>query len=156
MTTKPDPDKSRHVYGPRGLSAILPALVRPALRKRAPTVAALLADWEMVMGPALAAVTTPRKLFQGTLAIACSGPIAMELQHLAPTLIGRINAHLGQTAVTRLRFVPETQQAPPTPQPVPNTRAATAVLTDMPAGKLRDALLGLGAAVLSTSPRPRR
>jgi hypothetical protein len=26
----------------------------------------------------------------------------------------------------------------------------------MPAGKLRDALLGLGAAVLSTSPRPRR
>lgn len=156
MTSKSDADKTRHVFGPRGLSAILPGLVRPALRKRAPAVAALLADWAQVMGPALAAVTTPRKLFQGTLAIACSGPIAMELQHLAPTLIARINTHLGQTAVTRLRFVPETRAAPPTPPMVPNTGAATRALGDLPPGKLRDALLELGAAVLSTSPRPRR
>ncbi len=151
---KPD---QRHVFGPRPLAAILPPLVRPVLRKRAPATAQLLADWELIVGPAIGQVTTPRKLFQATLAIACSGPIAMELQHMAPTLIARINAHLGQTAVTRLRFVQD--HVAPRPQPQarrPAEAAAQAAVADLAPGPLRDALESLGRMVLSTSPPPKR
>ena len=64
-----------------------------------------------MVGPALAAVTVPRRLTRGTLTLACSGPVALELAHLAPQLIARINAHCGRVVVQRLSFV----QKPPAP-----------------------------------------
>ena len=95
----------RHVYGPRPVGALMPRLTRPAFRRRAPATAQVLADWSAIVGPAIAAVTTPRRLAAGTLTIACAGPIAMELQHLATEVIARINAHLGSQTVAALRFV---------------------------------------------------
>ena len=144
-------DGSRHVYGPRAIGALVPALVKPAFSKRAPATAQVVADWEIIVGPAIAAVSVPRKLFSGTLAIACSGPLALELQHLAPQLIERINRHLGKIAVTRLRFIqdappPRAAPRPPRPAAVAKARAAVAGL---PAGDLRDALEALGRAVLA-------
>jgi hypothetical protein len=103
------------------------------------------------MGPAIASVSVPRKLFAGTLAIACSGPLAIEMQHLAPQLIERINRHLGKIAVTRLRFVqdpPPARVAPRPPRPAAVARARAAVAA-MPEGELRDALEALGRAVLA-------
>ncbi len=149
----------RHIYGPRTLGAVLPPLLRPVFKKRAPATAQVLADWEMIMGPAIAAVTTPRKLFAGTLSIACNGPIAMELQHLAPTLIGRINAHMGQIIVSRLRFIQDIQPigaAPAPPRRQPAVEASRAAVAGMPEGGLRDALESLGRMVLSTPPTRRR
>lgn len=143
-------DKTRHVYGPRPLAALVPALLRPAFRRRAPATAQVLADWAAIVGPALAAVTIPLRLSSGTLAIGCTGPVAMELQHLADELRGRINAHLGQVAVNRLRFV---QSAPPraiAPSPAPpvvSGIAAADAVAGMPPGELRDALERLGRAV---------
>ena len=95
----------RHVYGPRTVGSMVPRLTRPTFRRRAPATAQVLADWEAIVGPAIAAVTTPRRLSSGTLTIACAGPIAMELQYLSGELTGRINAHLGSQVVTSLRFV---------------------------------------------------
>ena len=151
-------DKSRHVFGPRQLSAVLPPLVRPAYRKRSPATAQVLLDWALIVGPAIAAVTTPRKLFAGTLSIACIGPVAMELQHLAPTLIGRINAHMGQVVVSRLRFVQDLSATapPPAPRRLPASAAAARAVLDLPEGPLRDALQSLGGMVLSTPPTRRR
>jgi len=145
------PSEMRHVYGPRAVGALVPALVKPAFNKRAPATAQVLADWEAIVGPAIAAVSVPRKLFSGTLAIACSGPLALELQHLAPQLMERINRHLGRIAVTRLRFVQDAPPArvaprPPRPAAVAQARAAVA---GMPEGDLRDALEALGRAVLA-------
>jgi hypothetical protein len=155
MNDKPDESvPSRHIYGPRPVGALLPALVRPAFRKRAPATAQVLADWEAIVGPALAAVTTPRKLFSGTLAIACAGPVAMELQHLSEELMARINGHLGRVAVTRLRFiqdVPPPLPAPPPPRPQAREAARRAVAS-LPAGPLRDALEALGRVVLTERP----
>ncbi|MBU6497529.1 MAG: DUF721 domain-containing protein [Rhodospirillales bacterium] len=133
------------------MAALVPALVRPAYRKRAPATAQVLADWPAIVGPALAAVTMPRRLFSGTLSIGCSGSIAVELQHLSPQIISRINAHLGQVAVTRLRFV---QQAPSSSANRPAVRtpavaAARAAVSALPAGDLRDALERLGQVVLA-------
>lgn len=156
MAPKHDPGNAeRHIYGPRGLASLVPALVRPAFKRRGLATVQVLADWDAIAGPAIAAVTTPKKLFAGTLVIACSGPIAMELQHLAPTLIGRINAHLGQVAVTRLRF---TQDAPPAPVATPRrrvaaTEAAKRAVDGVPDGPLRDALESLGRQVLARPPR---
>ena len=150
-----DDDSKRHVHGPRAVGSLVPALVKPAFRKRAPATAQVLADWEAIVGPAIAAVSVPRRLFSGTLAIACSGPLAIELQHLAPQLIERINRHLGKIAVTRLRFVQDAPPAPPPRRParpaaIAQARAAVATL---PEGPLRDALEALGRAVLAAQGR---
>jgi hypothetical protein len=90
--------------GLRPLGQILPRIARPAFRRRSPAAAQLLADWPEIVGPPLAAVTEPERLSAGTLTLSCTGPVAMELQHLAPQLIERINAGLGRRAVERLRF----------------------------------------------------
>lgn len=140
----------RGMFGPRPVSALLPALVRPAFRARAPATAQVLADWEAIVGPAIAAVTTPRKLFAGSLVIACSGPIAMELQHLSEPLMARINAHLGRVAVTRLRFAQD--HPPPALLPRPRPRALAAArkaVEGIADPELHDALERLGQSVLA-------
>ena len=154
MAGQESDDKRRHVYGPRSIGALMPPLVRPAFRKRAPGTAELVADWEAIIGPALAAVTVPRKLFSGTLSIACAGPVAMELQHLSDQVMARINGHLGRVAVTRLRFI---QDAPPAlpakPAPRPQAiAAARRAVESVPEGPLRDALESLGRLVLTERP----
>ncbi|MBS0562581.1 MAG: DUF721 domain-containing protein [Proteobacteria bacterium] len=153
------PGGDRHVYGPRALAALLPAVTRPAFRRRSPAGAQIMADWPAIVGPALAAVSAPRGLASGTLTIACSGPIALELAHLADELRGRINGHLGREAVAALRFVQTMPAAPPAaapapaPPPDPAARArAERALADLPPGPLRDALAGLGALVLAGAP----
>jgi hypothetical protein len=149
MAGESDGDKRRS-HGPRPVSALVPALVRPAFRARAPATAQVLADWEAIVGPAIAAVATPRKLFTGTLAIACSGPMAMELQHLSEQLMARINGHLGRVAVTRLRFTQEHAQPAILPKPRPRAvAAARKAVAGIADPELHDALERLGQAVLA-------
>lgn len=148
-----EPSAMRHVYGPRPVSALLPAITRPALRAHGPALGALAADWEAVIGPALASVTRPVKLVQGTLTLACPGPVALELQHVAPQVLERVNAHLGSRAAQRLRLVqrPPAGPAPAPPRPVParaRERAERAV-AGLPEGPVRAALRALGEAVLA-------
>ena len=131
---------------PLPLGSLIPAVTRPAFRKRSPAGAQLLADWAQIVGPALAAVTSPLRLTSGTLTLACAGPVAMELQHLGPELIGRINGQLGRAVVERLRFV---QQAPAgAPRPAVPRSARPARIPEgvqdrlgaLPEGELREAL----------------
>ena len=141
--------EGRHVYGPRTLSSLLPAITRPALRHRNAAAAQLLADWDSVAGPRLAAITLPRRLAAGTLTLACAGPVALELQHQSQTLIGRINSHFGRLLVERLRFVQDetvatARTAPESPR---ERRPEPVVIPDMPDGPLRDALAALGARI---------
>jgi len=152
MAGEQDSDKGRHLHGPRALGALIPGVARPAFRRRAPAAAQLMADWPLIVGPALAAVVHPRRLSGGTLTLGCTGPQALELQHLATALIERINAQLGRVVVERLRFVQEAQAAPPlpplprgSPPPVPQVAA-------LPPGELRAALERLGRAVLTSGP----
>lgn len=154
----------RYVYGPRPVGSLMSRITRPAFRRRAPATAQVLADWTDIVGPAIAAVTTPRRLSRGTLTIACSGPIAMELQHLAGEVMARINAHLGVSAVSALRFVQTLERvAAPLPKPAaPDAEMLAGVeasLVALPDGDLRNALEALGrsmASRLSTPRAPRR
>jgi hypothetical protein len=152
--------EERHVYGSRPIGALVPRVTRPAFRRRSPATAQVLADWSAIVGPAIAAVTTPRRLTSGTLTIACAGPIAMELQHLASEVIARINAHLGRQAVSSLRFTqtfepgrpPAASSAPPDPS---RLAAVEAALGSLPEGELRGALAALGRALLQFPNRSR-
>jgi len=150
----------RFVYGPRPVGALMPRLTRAAFRRRSPATAQVMADWPAIVGPAIAAVTTPRRLAAGTLTIACAGPIAMELQHLAGEVIARINAHLGSQAVTALRFVQTPELlAPLAPLPHAPDPAKIAVVDAtvgaLPEGELRRALAALGRAMLMSPNRSR-
>jgi len=151
---QPAPEPPRFVYGPRPVGALIPALTRPAFRRRAPAAAQVMADWAAIVGPELAALTTPRRLSAGTLTLACAGPVALELQHLGPALIGRINAHLGTETVRRLGFVqvpPEAAPARPPSRPADPAAQARleAALADLPEGELRAALAALGRAAFA-------
>jgi hypothetical protein len=145
---KPD----RHVYGPRPLGSLVPALTRPAFRTRPAAFAQIMLDWTSIIGPALAQVTQPRRLSDHTLTIACAGPVAMELQHLALEVVTRINTHVGRPVVRSLRFLQvgsfPRPVAPPS-LPASAIAAAEAAVGDLPGGELRAALVSLGAAVLT-------
>ena len=144
----------RHVYGPRPIGALVPGITRPAFRARAPAAAQVMADWAAIVGPALSAVTAPRRLTSGTLTLACSGPIALELQHLSGQLIERVNAFLGRALIQRLRFV---QDAPPPTRPrlAPRgERRAPVAVPGVPPGALHDALAALGATLAAAEVPP--
>jgi hypothetical protein len=147
-----DREDPRFLGGPRPLGALIPRLTRPAYKKRSPAGAMLMADWPALVGPALAAVTQPLRFASGTLTIACGGPVAMELTHLAPQLMARINGQLGRVVVERLRFVQQrapgaaaaaAAAGPATPIPAP----VEASLAALPDGELREALAKLARGV---------
>jgi hypothetical protein len=141
----------RFLGGPRPLGALVPALTRPAFKRKSPAGAQIMADWPALVGPALAAVSQPLRLSAGTLTLACSGPVAMELQHLGPQLAQRINAALGRVAVERFRFV---QRAPASAAPPPRRAAPAALparvesaIAGVESAELRDALARLARGV---------
>lgn len=150
-----DDGEKRFLGGPRPLGALVPALTRPAFKRKSPAAAQIMADWPELVGPALAAVTQPLRLASGTLTLACAGPVAMELQHLAPQLAGRINAALGRVAVERFRFV---QQAPVAAaprrkapaRPVRLPERVESALESVTSPELREALERLGRGVYRT------
>jgi hypothetical protein len=147
-----DQEDRRFLGGPRPLGALVPALTRPAFKRKSPAGAQIMADWPALVGPALAAVSQPVRLSSGTLTLACSGPVAMEMQHLAPQLAQRINAALGRVAVERFRFV---QRAPagsaprpaPRPAPVDLPERVESALAGIGSPELRDALARLARGV---------
>ena len=136
----------RHVWGPQSVGALVPQLTRPVFRRRAPASAQLLSDWDKIVGPQLAATTTPRRLSGSTLTLACSGPVALELQHMAASLMARINGHLGRVVVGQIRFVQDFA-APALPAPQTLAAAPAIDLPGVPEGPLHDALTRLGQSV---------
>ncbi|MBB3174598.1 hypothetical protein FHR90_002443 [Endobacter medicaginis] len=137
---------------------LLPAITRPAYRRRSPATAGLVEAWPRIAGTELAAVSAPRRCAGGTLSVACAGPAAMELQHRGEQLIERANRILGPGAVQRLRIVQE-PLPPATPQ-APKVRPAPAPISlpDLPEGPLRAALERLGGHLVAGTDRsePRR
>ena len=137
--------------GPRPLAALLPRLTRPVFKRRSPAAAHLITDWPEIVGPALAAQSMPLRLVGGTLTLRCADPMAMELQHMAPQLVARINTVLGQRLVERLRFVQGSMPAPAPkarcPAPVALPARVGEALDSVPDPELRAALARLGQGV---------
>jgi len=146
-----------------GLSRALGAVLDPAARRRGFAAAALLSDWSLVVGAALASRCQPVMLeaHGGVLHLYANGAAALEIQHAAPQLVERVNTYLGFRAVRRLRLV----QSPLPPQPRPAEEPPLRLLAPdevasldqnviaVPDPELRAALLSLGQILLATTVR---
>lgn len=128
-----------------------------ALGRRGFAQAAIITDWATIVGRPLADHSQPSRIVfprgervGGTLHLRVSGAFAPEVQHLAPQIIERINAHFGYGAVARLEL--HHGYAPPQPapraaetdaEPAPEVTAAIGKVAD---AELRDALDRLARA----------
>jgi len=152
--------------GPRALAAVLPKVAEPALRKRGFSAVEIITNWREIVGPGLADEASPDRLAfprgarsQGTLHVTAPGAVALEIQHLEPLIIERINTYFGYGAVCRIalsqgaaRKRPDAEKkAPARHRPVNAIRRAEidASTRDIASGQLRDALRSLGKSVAS-------
>jgi hypothetical protein len=152
------PGKSRA----RPLAEILGKTLADAFAKRGFASTELITRWTEIVGPEIAAHSQPEKIQwprpvdgrtaePGTLALRVEGPAAVEIQHLSPVILERVNRFFGWQAVAGLRL----RQAPlrrneRKPLPAPDLEAAARIAATLPEindQKLRDALARLGAAV---------
>jgi hypothetical protein len=156
-SAKPEPKPRRNYMV--ALAAEVPAIAKAALGSRGHAEAGLFTHWAEIAGAQLAAASLPIRLSfprgkrdDGTLTVRCGGSAALELQHLAPSVLERINGHFGYRAVTRLRIeqgvVARRSIAAPPP---PLTRLEQSVVSSAVAAVvysgIRDALSRLGSAI---------
>lgn len=123
----------------------------------------LITRWPAIVGAEVAALAEPMKLQwprgaatapsePATLVLRVEGPAAIEVQHLAPVILERINRFLGWRAVARIaiRQAPLRWSAPTKSRPAPSAgevERVTESLGQMADEPLRAALGRLGAAV---------
>ena len=119
--------------------------------------------WAEIVGPSLGATSLPEKLSfppgkrrGGTLIVRVEGGIALELQHLTPQVIERVNAYFGYGAVEKIVI----RQGPLPPRIRERARRTKKLspedeasleneLSDTKDTRLRQALKSLGGAILS-------
>ena len=154
--------------GPRSLAASLPEAAKRTLRHHGFAEAGIVTDWPAIVGEALAAHSTPLRLgfprgkrLEGTLHVSVSGALALELQHLEPLVLARINGYFGYRAVGRLKLVHDGRKPPPPPAvrtPPARDGAAPPLapqpgIEDIEDPALRQALERLGRAVQTAGER---
>lgn len=148
---------------PRAISRSLAKLTRPVLEKRGSAFAALVAGWPEIVGARLADDTALDRLVQprgggpGVLHLRVTPALALELQHVAPQLLERINAFLGHRAVERLALIqrpmairPPRRGAPDRPDPA-RLRAAASAAAAIDDPELREIVARFGSQVLKRS-----
>jgi hypothetical protein len=145
--------------GLRAISAALPSVTKTSLMKRGFAAARVIADWPDIVGPLLASSSIPERLVRDrtgaepTLVVKVAPGAALELQHLEPLVVERINTHFGFRAVARLKLkqAPVGRATPPPPRPAALDPAVEAALERRVTGiadpSLQAALLALGRAV---------
>lgn len=161
---------------PKPLADLVDKCLGPALAAQGFAASDVIVAWPEIAGERLAAFSRPLKLEwpkrgrgdprdrpePATLVVRVEGAFALELQHLAPLLIERINARYGWRAVHRilLKQGPVPRPKPPRAPPAelgPEERARIAALTSGVAEEpLRGALDRLGEAVLRAGRSGRR
>ena len=126
---------------PVPVSDLAAAVLDPVVRKRTGLSIGLVHSWEEIVGPRIAAKSSPEKL---------QWP---RLQHETSEVMGRINAFLGFEAVDRIRIVqkPVALARPQRPTPraltAPEKAAIAAQVRPIEDDGLRAALERLGASV---------
>ncbi|HUO55674.1 MAG TPA: DciA family protein [Rhodoblastus sp.] len=162
------PPRSR----PVPLADLVGGAFDPALAKRGFGQSSLFLHWENIAGERLAAFCEPIKLQwpprpgkgppeappPATLVLRVAGAMGLEIQHMAPVLIERVNAHLGWRAVGALAYRqgPLTRSARPGKKPPPKPQAvarAEKAMEGVGDEALRKALVLLGARVIGDGPR---
>ena len=88
------------------LGEVLEGLLRERTFARGMPIGRLVAGWEQVVGPRLAAATAPASLDGGVLVVAAtSGPWGAQARFLGEEIRRRANEALGSEEVTRVQVV---------------------------------------------------
>jgi hypothetical protein len=105
-------DRRRHRFGP--LAAEVPALTKAALGKKGFAEASLIAEWPSIVGADYSGRAIPMRLRfprrsgkdlgGATLVLRATSAAALELQHLKPKLLERINAYFGYGAIAEIKL----------------------------------------------------
>ena len=155
--------------GPPPVGAALPRLTQKAFKRHGFSEAHILRHWAEIVGPGLAGLTSPERLKRaggrgensqsagGTLVVRVDGPVAIELKHMEPQVIERINSYYGYAAVGRLKLI-QGPLPPLPPRRFKRIRALSAVeeqalqkeLGDIGPSPLHEALERLGRRVLGS------
>lgn len=154
----------------RPLAEFVQSVIDPAMARRGFGQSSLLLFWDDIAGERLAAISQPVKLqwpphphggaqdeapAPATLIIRVESGFALELQHLAPLIIERINVHFGWRCVGRLLLKqgPITTRPKAQPPAPPLDKAAMAaaqkLVGEIADESLRQALTRLGGRVLA-------
>lgn len=135
-TAKPAHDPAKRANAPKALGVALGRLTRPVFKQRGVALAEIVNRWAEIAGPLLYAETQPEKLVYAagaghaaTLDITVSPAFALELQHLSPLIVEKINGYFGYRAVERLRLrqMPLTRPGGGSESPAPARRPARAL-----------------------------
>ncbi|MCW9032910.1 MAG: DciA family protein [Rhodospirillales bacterium] len=153
MTTK---------YGPRRISKVAETLTKPIFKKRGFGEAAILNEWETVVGPEIAHHSCPERLAKSRdqergavlhLRVG-NGAYATQLIHQEPQLIERINGYYGYKAIERIKIIqgplPKKEVKAKQVEPVldqKQTESLKSKLSHIEDPELREALEGLGRSV---------
>ena len=162
---------------PKPLADLLDVCLGPALAAQGFASADIIAAWPEIVGPRLAAACQPIRIEwsrrglrnrderpqPAMLIVRVEGAFALELQHVAPLLMERINAYYGWRCVGRIVLKQgPVRRAAPLPPAKPavlgeaERQRIAAALDGVAEGGLRTALDRLGAAVLANPGRPER
>ena len=141
----------------RQVGVLLDRVLSPALKRRGFGKIDLLSHWSAIVGPELGALSQPDRIRRGgpegaVLTVRVEGAMALEVQHMAPQIIERINGHFGAGTLARLHSVqgplPVTVKARgPAPLGKEEIEAARTELDGLKPGRLQSALARLGAQI---------
>jgi hypothetical protein len=154
-------NKPRKSY-PRPLADLLNRCLGAAFARQGFASTDIVTHWPDIVGPEIAAHAEPVKLKwprggedapePATLVLRVEGPVAIEIQHLSPVVVERVNRFFGWRAVDRIaiRQAPLAGRARRPPPPAPSAEEVAEVaasLPDIADDSLRAALARLGAAI---------
>ncbi|MDE0779997.1 MAG: DciA family protein [Alphaproteobacteria bacterium] len=159
---------NKRASGLRAIGAESSKATSPIRRKRGFFEASVFSDWNAIVGPELGDQCVPMRLARGpegeggTLHVRVTGPLALELQHLEPQVIERINSFYGFRAIARLRMhqgpiaSPIRKSSPIRPKAAPEELVALhEQLKSVTDPELRRALKTFGESVIARKSRHR-
>jgi len=129
--------KAAHKRGfMRRLGASMPRGMSKAFKRAGFAESSVIANWRQIAGEELAEYSIPTRLFfkrgerqGGTLQVMVEGAFALQMQHMAPMLVEKINMFHGFRAVERIALVQgpvesrRKRKKQPMPQLGPNDQA---------------------------------
>jgi hypothetical protein len=160
----------RAKHRPRPLADFVEECLGPSLAAQGFASADVIVAWPEIVGERLAAFTQPLKVEwkrraagddpearpdPATLVVRVESAFALEMQHLAPIVVERVNSHYGWRCIGRLvlKQGPVRRAAPAQPSPVPLDEAESRRVAEAVGGigedGLKAALGRLGTAVLA-------
>ena len=121
-----EPGRSRRA---RAFSDLLPGAGGAAFRRFGFVQSSIVSRWKEIVGARYAAVSSPESIrftpggkSRGVLTLVVEGAHAPLMQHVAPTIIERVNAFFGYPAVERIAFrqgIVQAEKAKPRAAPPP-------------------------------------